>query len=160
MTILAVLAVWLLPEPPRAAAGGPRLDGGERALLRALNRTRAAHGLHRVRRSRRLARAADAHCLDMLRANFVAHTSSNGTPMGTRVSRYRPSNRLGETLAYMPGRGRRGAARQVVSMWMSSPGHRAAVLSSGFRRVGIARRRGRMGNQRAAVYTVDFASRR
>lgn len=158
VTVLMLLAASGLTDPPAAGAAGPRLDGAERALLRELNRERAAHGLRRLQADRRLQRAADAHCRDMLRADFFAHESSDGRSMAARVSHYRPSARLGETLAYVPGG--RSAARDVVRMWMRSPGHRTAVLSPGYRRVGVARRRGRMGSTPAAVYTADFASRR
>jgi uncharacterized protein YkwD len=142
------------------AAAGPGLDRAERALLREVNRTRHAHGLPSVRANRRLQRAADSHCRDMLRANFFAHNSSNGTPMATRVMHYRPSYRIGETLAYLPTGDLRSGARRVVDMWMASPPHRAALLSRSFRRVGLARRIGSLGSLRAAVFTADFASSR
>lgn len=159
--VLTLVVSWIPVTGEAEAAGpSPRLDRAERAILKVLNRTRAAHGLPRLRANRRLQRAADAHCKDMLRANFFAHTSSNGTPMATRVRRYRRSNRIGETLAYIPTRGLHQQARKVVRMWMNSPSHRAAILSPSFRRVGIARRIGRLGSVRAAVYTANFASTR
>jgi uncharacterized protein YkwD len=154
------MATALIPVVPDAEAAGPGLDRAERALLRAVNKTRHAHGLHSLGGNGRLHRAADAHCKDMLQANFFSHDSSNGTSMSTRVRRYRPSNRLGETLAYLPSGNLRQAAGRVVDMWMASPPHRAALLSPGFRRVGIARRVGKLGSVRAAVYTADFASKR
>jgi uncharacterized protein YkwD len=96
----------------------------------------------------------------MLNANFFAHASSNGTPMEQRVRRYSRSHRIGENLAWVKTRSARSAARQVLRMWMNSPSHRALLLSSGFRRVGIARRVGSFGHGRVAVYMVDFASAR
>lgn len=158
--LLAAIAATALPTTSAAEAAGPRLDRAERAVVRVLNRVRARHGLPRIYRNRRLQRAADAHCRDMLQANFFAHSSSNGRSMVARVSSFRPSRRVGETLAYVRGRGGRRAARRVVRMWMNSPGHRAAILNPSFRRVGVARRIGRLGGMRAAVYTADFASRR
>ena len=142
-----------------AHAAGAKLNATERALVSAMNDARRAHGLRGLRVNRRLSRAADAHCADMLRANFFAHTSSNGTSMPARVMRYRRSKRVGETIAYLP-RSNRRRARRVVNMWMRSPGHRAAILSTSFRRVGVARRTGRLGSSRAAVFTANFASRR
>lgn len=159
IAVLAAAGALWAPGVPAAEAAGTRLDRAEQAVVRAINHARSAHGLAPLRADWRLQRAADAHCRDMLRADFFAHSSSDGTPMTARVSRYRPSRRLGETLAVVQG-SRRRAARRVVSSWMASPGHRAAILSDGFRRVGVARRRGRLGSRRAAVYTADFASRR
>lgn len=160
LTTFAALAAWLLGESPDAEAAASRMDPGERAVVRTLNRQRARHGLRRLRGSRKLQRAADAHSRDMLRADFFGHTSSDGTSMTSRVLAYRRSDGIGETLAYLPRRGQRRAARTVVRMWMRSPSHRASILSPGFRRVGVARRTGRLGQRRVTVYTADFATRR
>ena len=158
---LAAAAALLLPAPPAVATGSQaRLDGSERALIRAINRTRAAHGLHRLHRNRGLQKSADYHCWDMLRANFFAHASSNGTSFQSRVKRYTRKRRIGENLAYIPSQNAAGAANQVVQMWMDSPSHRAALLSPSFSRVGVARRIGKWGDFRVAVYTADFASKR
>jgi uncharacterized protein YkwD len=59
----------------------------------------------------------------------------------------------------MPRRSSNSASR-VVQMWMASPGHRAVILTRGFRRIGIGRRSGALGSTRAIVYTADFSSRR
>ena len=157
--LLAALASLSLPAPA-AEASGARLDRAERALVREVNRTRRAHGLRRLRRNRRLQRSADYHCWDMLNANFFAHASSNGTSFTRRVKRFTRKRRIGENLAYLPHQGARDAAKQVIEMWMNSPSHRAALLSPSFRQVGIARRIGKWGDFRVAVYTADFASRR
>jgi uncharacterized protein YkwD len=95
----------------------------------------------------------------MLEANYFAHSSHNGESFDRRVRRYANHRALGETLAMMGGCGR-GSARRVVRMWMNSPGHRAILLSSKFRRVGIAKRTGSLGGNRACVVTADFASRK
>jgi uncharacterized protein YkwD len=87
----------------------------------------------------------------MLRANFFAHGA-----FAQRVRRYVGFRRIGETIAWTS----RCSARQVVRMWLNSPGHRAVLLSRGFRRVGIGRRTGRLGSRRACLVTADFASRR
>ena len=157
LVLLAALASLSLPAPA-AEARGARLDRAERALLREVNQVRRAHGLPALRPSRRLQRSADYHCWDMLTANFFAHASSNGTSFERRVSRYTRKRRIGENLAYVPSRNGRHAATQVVQMWLNSPVHRAALLSPEFSRVGLARRIGKWGDFRVAVYTADFAS--
>lgn len=157
---LALLAAALAPATADARGDRAALDGAERALFGEINRTRARHGLRRLTRNRRLQRSADYHCWDMLRADFFAHSSSNGTPFEQRVERFTKRRRLGENLAHLPTTGGRRGARRVMAMWMNSPSHRAALLSPVFRRVGVARRIGRWHGRRVAVYTVDFASRR
>ena len=95
----------------------------------------------------------------MLRGNFFAHASSNGTSFEGRVRRYTRAARIGENLAWVPG-GRGISARAVVSMWMSSPSHRTALLSPDFARIGVARRTGLIGRQKVTVVTADLATRR
>ena len=149
LTTLLVVSFSAVATPAEAA--GPRIDSGERAVIRAINRARHAHGLRGLRASRRLARAADAHSRNMLRANFFAHGAFT-----QRVRRYTHARRIGETIAMTS----RCSARTVVRMWMNSPSHRAVLLSRGFRRVGVARRKGRLGSTRACLVTADFGSRR
>jgi uncharacterized protein YkwD len=141
------------------AAAKPRVDAKERAMVRAINRQRSRHGLATVRPSARLARAADYHSRDMLAADFFAHDSRDGTPFDRRVRRYANHRAVGETLAMLGGCGK-GAARRVVRMWMKSPGHRAILLSSSYRRVGVAKRTGSLDGSRACVITADFASKK
>jgi uncharacterized protein YkwD len=150
LTTLLVLS-FSAAAAPAAQAAGPRIDRGERAVIRAINGARAAHGLRRMRAHRRLARAADVHTRSMLRADYFSHGA-----FSQRVRRYVRFRRIGETIAMTS----RCSARRAVRMWLNSPGHRAVLLSRGFRRVGVGRRKGRLGASRACLYTADFASRR
>jgi uncharacterized protein YkwD len=43
---------------------------------------------------------------------------------------------------------------------MNSPGHRAILLSSTYRRIGVGKRTGDYGGRRACMVTADFASRK
>lgn len=154
--VLVALALCLLAAPVSpsiARASGPRLDSGERALLRALNQTRRAHGLRRLRACRLLARAADGHSRDMSARGFFGHASSDGTTFGRRVARHTKASRIGENLAYLP---QGGTPQAVVNMWMGSAGHRQILLDPRFDRVGIASRQA----SAASVVTADFASNR
>jgi uncharacterized protein YkwD len=150
-TLTMLLVLSFAAAAPAAQAGGPRIDRGERAVIRSINRVRASYGLRRLRPNRRLARAADAHTRNMLRANFFAHGS-----FAQRVRRYTHARRVGETIAMTS----RCSGRTVVRMWLNSPSHRAVLLSRKFRRVGIGRRHGRLGSMRACLVTADFGSRR
>ena len=151
--VLCTLSTLLVfsSAAPAAQASSPRMNAGERAIVRAINRARAAHGVRALRGHRRLARAADAHTRSMLRADYFAHGA-----FASRVRRYVRSRRVGETIAMTT----RCSARRVVRMWMNSGPHRAVLLSRAFRSVGIGRRVGRLGASRACLVTADFASRR
>jgi len=154
----ALLAASAVPDA--RAGGSARLDRAERGVVRAINRQRGRYGLRRVRIARSLNRAADYHSREMLYGNYFAHVSHDGSPMENRVRRFASSRRVGETLAMLGGRCRRHLAGRVVRMWMNSSGHRAILLSSRFRRVGVGKRSGTLGSSRACMVTADFSSRR
>jgi uncharacterized protein YkwD len=128
-------------------------------MIRNINHQRARHGLAPVRPYKRLNRAADHHSWEMLDANYFAHESRNGGSFAARVRRYVRPHALGETLALLGGGCGKGSARRVVSMWMHSSGHREILLSSRYRRIGLAKRVGSLGSTHACVVTADFASR-
>jgi uncharacterized protein YkwD len=140
------------------AAAKPRVDAKERAIVRAINRQRAEHGVAKLRTSTRLARAADFHSWEMLDADYFAHESRDGGSFDRRVRRYADHRAVGETLAMLGGCGGR-AARQVVRMWMNSPPHRAVLLSSSYRRVGIGKRTGSLSGSKRCLVTADFGSK-
>ena len=148
-TLVSMLLVAL--ATPAAQASGPRLDRGERTVVRVINRVRHKHGLARLHAGRRLARAADLHSRNMLAKDFFAHGA-----FAQRVRRFASFRRMGETLAMTS----RCNPRLVVRMWLGSAPHRRVLLSRSFRRVGVGRRVGRLGPRRACMWTADFASRR
>ena len=155
----ALVAVMTLPAPAQARKSA-RVDRQEAKIVRMVNGIRSNHGIRGLRKSRRLNRAANGHSWEMIVADFFSHTSRNGTPSATRVRRFKRASHVGEVIAYVPRKQRRGAAWRVVQMWMNSPSHRAVLLDPGFRRIGLARQGGRLGSNRAIVYTADLTSRR
>ena len=158
--VLAALVATLATPAVSEARRSARVDRQEGKIVRLVNGIRSTHGLSRVRVSGRLNHAANGHSWEMIVADFFSHASRNGTPSTSRVRRYKRARKIGEVIAYVPRRQRRGAAWRVFRMWMASPGHRAVLLHPGFRRVGVARQGGRLASRRALVYTADFTSRR
>jgi uncharacterized protein YkwD len=135
--------------------GAHAMSRAERAVVKRVNKLRAQHGLRTLRGDQKLARAANAHSGDMLRNDFFAHNSSNGTSTYNRVRRYRRASLIGETLAYISG-GSRPAT--VVRMWRNSPGHYAVMTNPRLRRIGVAKRRGVLWGQQVTMWTADFSS--
>ena len=146
----------VVPHPATAEAGSAKQDRVERAVVKKVNSIRAQHGLRKLRRSHGLARAADVKAREVQSTTVLSHSSPDGTPMQTRVRRYVRAKAVGETLGYVPRRSPQ--ANAIVKAWMSSPSHRAALLSPGFRRVGVGRRKGKMGRSRVAIIALDLAS--
>lgn len=153
----AVLGLSLfVVSAPSAVAAGPRLSRTELSVVRSIDARRAARGLHALRPSRALSRAADYHSHEMLASDYFAHSSADGASFASRLRHFTRARRLGEDLAWLTRCGH-GAARRVVGMWMRSPVHRAVLLARGFRRVGVGIRTGRLGSRHACVVTADFA---
>jgi uncharacterized protein YkwD len=151
------------------SANATPATAGERQLLRAtlclLNAHRAAARLAPLRLERKLSKAADAHVRDMARRRYFAHDSLDGA---TFLDRIRAAGYLkhaavwaaGENIAW--GSGARSTPRSITKAWMGSPDHRANILSSTFRDIGIgvaavAPVAGVGGP--AATYATDFGSR-
>jgi uncharacterized protein YkwD len=145
-----------------ARVKGPpvRHDSIERAVVAEVNRIRWEHGRRTLHLNHKLARAADAHSKDMASHGYFSHSSRNGGSWDRRLRHFVHSKSIGETIAWTSGRDPSQQATWVVKAWMESPEHRAALLSPLFRRVGIARRNGKLGGSRMTVFTADLSSRR
>ena len=76
----------------------------------------------------------------MARGRFFSHTSPGGATFVDRIrgTGYLAGARswaIGENIAY--GSGSRSSPRSIGRAWMNSPGHRANILSSNYREIGI-----------------------
>ena len=172
LVLLAVCAAFLaLPATSFAACPNADAKPGEvspkafaRATVCLLNQARARHGLRRLRLQRRLSRAARSHTKDMVRNRYFSHTSRSGSNVVSRLRRLgymRGARRwaVGENLAW--GSGGQGTPRSIVAAWMRSPGHRANILASNFREMGIGVLFGapRSIGRAAATLTTTFGAR-
>jgi uncharacterized protein YkwD len=174
--LLAILAVagyaLVLAAAPAGATTLTSCNVRERALLNAMNRVRANHGLGRLRMSDLLNKAATRHAKSMGRNGYMSHDlytpslADNWTPLSKWLRWYWPgpgytSWRMGENIAWgAPDLSRRKAMR----WWMNSTPHRANILGN-FNRVGIAavRVQDPTGSYRefdsVTVWSVDFGKR-
>jgi uncharacterized protein YkwD len=144
---LATACLLVCVATPAKASASARHDALEAGIIRAMNQTRAAHGLPALRPSSGLARAADAHSASMRRHNTLSHGAFT-----TRVRHYTRARRIGENLAWAS----QCSASTIVQMWMNSPGHRRVMLARSFRRVGVGQR----SRASACFVTADFSSAR
>jgi uncharacterized protein YkwD len=136
-----------------------------KAIRCLLNRARHRHGLSRVHRDHRLARAAQRHTEYMNGHGCFSHQCSGEASLPTRLHK---TNYLvsglrswlyGENIAW--GERRLGTPRAMARAWMHSPEHRANILNSGFRDLGVGFDPGRPGARgaNAGTYTTDFGQR-
>ena len=145
-TVLAVgFSIFVLAPAAGAASKAT-------TLLRAVNHTRAVHGLRALRIDVRLVRAARSHSQEMLRGEYFAHGDFHGRMVAFHVR----GPVAGENLAW--GNAPYARASSFVREWLASPEHRANLLHAGWTRIGIGVSSGTLlGNDGASVVTVGFA---
>jgi uncharacterized protein YkwD len=130
---------------PSTAAAAP----AENQAVDALNDVRRAHGLAPLRVSESLSRSSGQYARKMLRHDFFGHGPSIDVGGGFRSA--------GETLAYHTGFA--AQPRRTISRWMNSPGHRAVLLSPGYRWVGMGLARGALGSSGVSMWVAHVGSR-
>jgi len=141
LTGLLILA--LLPAAQAAA-------NAQRDAIDQLNQIRAAHGLKALRPSRSLHRSSTRYAEHMVDTDYFGHAS--------RIAVSSAFGRAGETLELHSGwQPEPGLA---ISGWMNSPPHRAVLLSSQFRWVGMGIARGRNSNGAYTVWVAHVGARR
>jgi uncharacterized protein YkwD len=133
----------------------------EAVMLRLVNHARTSRGLHAVRISDSLARAACAHSSDMIAHGYFGHSSLSGATVAGRArSAGYPTNgsALGEIIAL--GSSYKSAPQDIFKGWMRSSSHRQIILTKGWRDVGVGCARGSYkGCSGVVMYTVDFGRR-
>ena len=142
LVVCAFAAAAVLPSS--AAAGG-----AEQEAIEALNDVRRAHGVAPLRESGSLNNSSGHYARKMLRHDFFGHGPSIDVAGAFRSA--------GETLAYHTGWS--AQPRRTVTRWMNSPGHRAVLLSPGFRWVGMGLARGRLGSSAVTTWVAHVGSR-
>jgi uncharacterized protein YkwD len=175
LAALATVFIAAMAGSPSAAAqacpsaSAIPAQAGKRAIVRAtlctINAERSSHGFGPLRLNSRLSRAAAAHAGDMERRNYFSHDSLGGASFVDRIrsTGYLNGARswtVGENLAW--GSRGRSTPLTITEMWMNSPGHRANILNSTFREIGIGVAYGApvSSTAPAATYTTDFGARR
>jgi uncharacterized protein YkwD len=136
-------AVALLPAAPAIASDA------ERKAIDALNDVRRAHSLPALRVSASLNRSSGRYARRMIRRDFFGH--------GAQIDVAGDFRSAGETLAWHTGW--RAQPRRTVRRWMNSPGHRAVLLSPGFRWVGMGLAKGRLGSRVATTWVAQVGSK-
>jgi uncharacterized protein YkwD len=144
---MVIVAGSSVSATPAATAGRTRsrnvvtaMPSLDVQILAAINAARVERGLGRLRLSLRLRSAADAHSYDMALNGYFSHNSADGSSPSKRLARFYPSTgfsrwQVGETLLwYSPSVDAAGA----VHDWLTSPEHRAILLTPTFREIGVS----------------------
>jgi uncharacterized protein YkwD len=139
-----ISALVVLALAPAAQAGQH-----ERELRALVNGERAGHGVAGLRHSPALQRSAQRFARHLLRRGVLAH--------GARIAAPRRFRFLGENLALVGGHTPQPG--QAVGLWLRSPRHRAVMLDSKMRSVGIGRASGLFGGRPATVWVLRVGGR-
>ena len=126
LTGVLIAAALVLPA-------GPAMANAQRDAIDQLNSIRAANGLSQLGMSRSLHRSATRYARRMISSGYFGHSSR--IAVGSRFGR------AGETLAMHSGWD--ALPTKTVTSWMSSATHRAVLMSTRYRWIGIGIARGR-----------------
>jgi hypothetical protein len=122
-------------------------------LVALVNQARANAGLAPLVSNTQLVTASQRHSNDMAAGNFMSHTGSDGSSVGTRVTQAGYTwNFVGENVLYRWNVSAQGAFDQ----WWNSPGHRANMMNANFCDIGVTRAQASNG---AIYYTMVLARR-
>jgi uncharacterized protein YkwD len=125
-----------IPLAPGTPTPNPNTQGFVIEMVTRVNELRKQNRIPELALCGSLWSAAQAHSQDMARYNRMSHAGSDGSTMVIRAERagYRGWRALGENVAA----GQRNVA-DVMGAWMSSPGHRANILSTTYVHIGVGR---------------------
>jgi len=121
---------------------------------------RSRMGLPRLVERAVLDRSARRKSLDIVRCDSFDHAAC-GRSFTYWIRRFGypldGCSRAAENIAW--GSGSFATVRSIFSTWMRSPGHRANILGSGYRDLGVGLKIGTLdGNRGAHVWTQHFAA--
>jgi uncharacterized protein YkwD len=143
LTGLLIAAATLLPAATAAASA-------EDDAIDQLNQLRQASGLPTLQASEALHRSSTKYARRMVANNYFGHAS--------RIAASGAFGRVGETLELHAGW--RADPAQTISAWMRSSGHRAVLMSSAYRWVGMGIARGKIGSRLVTVWVAHVGARR
>lgn len=106
-----------------------------------VNRERKKRGLRSLRFSKSLQKASDWMAKDMLDHEYFAHDRNGGPSFTARITRFGYGEKsngysLGENIAWATCD--IATPREIVRMWMNSPGHRANILQRRFKEQAVS----------------------
>lgn len=135
------------------------LDVNEKQMLDFHNQKRVSTGLSKLCVHPALQKAAESHSQEMIDKDYFSHNSANGESFSARVKSFGYNYRaVGENIAWGAGPG--GTADSRFTSWMNSTGHKASILNTSYREVGIGAVTGTYKTYtNATMWTVDFGAR-
>ena len=169
---VALITIASLAFPTMASAGscGPSADqqisstqqiAQRQATACLINEVRASHHLRKLHSDARLAVSAIRYSQRLVANRFFAHVDAiTHSTIETRDRGYTAGAAiwaLGENLAWATGA--RSTPRQILAMWMASPGHRENLLDPQWNDLGVGVALGTPVGASGATYSAEFGVR-
>jgi uncharacterized protein YkwD len=129
----------------------------QQAMRCVVNATRASAGLHALRSSWRLNRAAALRARAIQRCDQFSHRPCGQPFIGVFIrTGYLGSGSVGENLAW--GESPLGTVHDAAGDWLASPEHRSNLLYAGWRDIGVAMLKARslFGASNVTLWVVQF----
>lgn len=129
------------PNADISATTPDQITTAEAATRCLINVERKKRGLKSVRFNKDLQQSADWQANDMLQFKYFAHERDGGPGFVGRITRFGYASggggyMLGENIAWSTSDG--ASPREMVSMWMHSPPHKANILNRKFKEQAIS----------------------
>jgi uncharacterized protein YkwD len=141
ITLAVLLVASLVPTAfaaDTAEPSAPAIAGAEQTALKLTNQRRASRGLVSLRWDPRLAELARARATYMAETGVFSHTQAGG---GNVFDMIEASNikwyGAGEIIAWNTAGPLDASVAMAVQGWMTSPGHKAILVSKGYNYVGF-----------------------
>ena len=135
------------------------VDQATHATLCLLNHERKSHGIRPFKENSRLDKASQRYAVYMSKRNIFDHGDFVGRIKATRYLTGARGYTVGENIAW--GSSDYATPASIVDGWMHSPGHRANILNSRFKEIGLGVARGAPvgGMANGGTYVTDFGAR-
>jgi len=140
--------VWQFPS------SGLFADISRSVLVSLTNQTRQSSGLYVLSENSKLNQAAYLKAQDMINYNYFAHTSPSGkSPWYFLETVGYNYQHAGENLAidFLD-------SGEVFQAWLNSPGHRANIINSNFKEIGMAVLQGEFQGRQTTVVVQFFGT--
>lgn len=123
---------------PQNADQAKQAQAATRCLV---NRERRKRGLRSLKLNKSLQKSSDWMAKDMLENEYFAHDRNGGPSFTARITRFGYGEKsngysLGENIAWATCN--IATPREIVRMWMNSPGHRANILQRRFKEQAVS----------------------
>jgi uncharacterized protein YkwD len=168
VALVASLAVLAIPAPAASSTSrrAVTLSSLESGVLRDINTIRTQHHLVAVKLNAGLTAASAQHSQEMGAQGYFEHASHDGTAFWKRIDRWYGEGSfhywsVGENLLWSASEVDPAVA---LRLWMSSPEHRANILTARWREIGVSAVRvsaapGTYEGLDVTIITTDFGTR-